>query len=383
MKTNMESKSMREEAEQAAAAWLLRRSDVRWSEVDQTEFDRWLAAAVSHRVAFIRLEAMWDDADRLRGIAAGLPKGQVPPRGAIEQSPFFTLKQADTESDEPVRATLSEHFQRSTVKRTRRRFFAAAAGALFVVASGAAIYSGLAGRGTLYSTSVGGLSTIPMQDGSIITLNTNSEVQVRLTSRERRIDLKKGEAFFDVAKDPNRPFAVYIRDRRVVAVGTKFSVRLDSATVRVAVTEGKVRLEERASIFDLTNLTSVEKARQPDLAVAGAVVANKDGLIAGTIAEIDKGRIEFTQQPVPKIERALSWRSGYIAFDGTPLAEAIAEFNRYSDRQLQLDDDSLAMLKIEGNFRSNNVEGFVRLLEQGFRIKAAQEGGRILLSRKT
>jgi transmembrane sensor len=233
--------------------------------------------------------------------------------------------------------------------------FAIAAGIVLAIAAGLAIYRFEPGQ--RYSTSVGGLSTVPTADGSLIILNTDSQIEVRFTTRERRIELKKGEAFFEVAKDPARPFTVYANRQRVVAVGTKFSVRLDPGTIHVAVTEGTVRLEDHAG-------------------------AN-DGWVAGTVADIENSHISVKRRPIPEIEQALSWRAGYIVLDGTPLAEAVAEFNRYNTRQLMIGDSSLAALKVEGNFRANNLDGFVRLLEQGFEVEAGEAGeGRIVLSQK-
>ncbi|HEY0799794.1 MAG TPA: FecR domain-containing protein, partial [Steroidobacteraceae bacterium] len=247
--------------------------------------------------------------------------------------------------------------------RPRASSLRLAAGVLLAVAAGVTISMGLVGRGSSFSTSVGGLSIIPTQDGSVVTLNTDSKIEVRFTAQERRIELDKGEAFFEVAKDPSKPFVVYAGKQRVVAVGTKFSVRLNSDTVHVAVTEGKVRLESRPSILDDR---------------AGA----SDGLTAGTVADVKNSRISVEQRPIPEIEQALSWRAGYIGLNGTPLADAIAEFNRYNTRQLLIGDLSLATLKVEGNFRSNNLDGFIRLLEQGFEVKTEEsEDGRIVLKR--
>src|SRR6202040_1387699 len=98
-------------------------------------------------------------------------------------------------------------------------------------------------QGTSYRTAIGGIAAISMKDGSTVTLNTNSEIRVALNETERRVDLERGEAFFEVAKDHNRPFIVRVGDQRVIAVGTKFSVRREPNHVRVVVTEGRVRLE--------------------------------------------------------------------------------------------------------------------------------------------
>src|SRR5262249_39417186 len=126
----------------------------------------------------------------------------------------------------------------------RWRVFALAASlALGIGGSGVYIYqAGMLDRDG-YRTPVGGIESVPTADGSTITLNTDSQIRVALSASERRIELKHGEAYFEVAHDPNRPFVVHAGNKRVIAVGTKFSVRRDYDDVQVVVTEGKVRLE--------------------------------------------------------------------------------------------------------------------------------------------
>lgn len=356
----MENRSTREETERAAAAWILRRAESHWSDADQAGLDRWLAAAPGHRVSYIRLESLWDDTDRLKSIASGFAKEGVPARGAIGLSPFFTMRRE--EPDPSIRAA-------SPIRpgSRRRRIIWAAAASLLPVLAGLAYLVHAAFEGTTYSTSIGGISTIPTEDGSVITLNTDSRIEIRFSADERRIELKRGEAFFDVADEPTKPFVVYARHQKVVALGTKFSVRMEPDTVHVAVTEGKVRFQQ----VDWPFWPAGGETRAPRV------------LLPGGVAVIAKSHARVDQKPMPKLEQALSWRTGYIEFDGTPLAAAVAEFNRYNIRHLVIGDPSLATRKIEGNFRSSNLDGFVRLLEQGFGIDAVpEEDGRIVLQKR-
>lgn len=359
MRPGMENRSTREETERAAAAWILRRANPHWSDTDQAALDRWLAAAPGHRVSYVRLEAIWDETDRLKSIASGFAKEGVPPRGAIELSPFFTMRR---EEEDPSTGTASP-IRHSP--RYRRNVWGAAASLLLVFA-GLAYFVRAALEGATYSTSIGGMATIPMEDGSVVTLNTNSQIEVRFSANERRIELKKGEAFFDVADEPAKPFVVHARGQRVVALGTKFSVRMEPDTVRVAVTEGKVSFQRADWPFwSVSRKTGIPRVLSP-----------------GGVAMIAKSRARVDQEPMPKLEQALSWRSGYIELDGTPLAEAVAEFNRYNIRHLVIGDPALATRKIEGNLRSNNLDGFVRLLEQGFGISAVPEADDRIVLRK-
>jgi transmembrane sensor len=105
-------------------------------------------------------------------------------------------------------------------------------------------------------------------------------------------------------------------------------------------------------------------------------------LAAGDIARTGGDGVLVTEKPLPEVEEALSWRSGYIMLRNATLADAINEFNRYNERQLVLGDPSLADLHIGGNLRLTNVDAFVHILEQGFPIRAQFEGERISLNRR-
>lgn len=211
-----------------------------------------------------------------------------------------------------------------------------------------------------YSTVVGGLQAVPMPDGSKVTLNTDSEIRVAVTEKERRVELKQGEAFFEVAKDPNRPFVVSVAGQRIIAVGTAFSVRRlrnnNSNDIRVIVSEGKVRVE-----------------------VPGKDAALMEPLPAGSVVRTASNEVLVQTKPIAEIEQSLSWRSGLLTFRNTPLAEVTAEFNRYNTRKMVIEDPAIATLEVGGIFRATNLDGFVHLLQDGFPVRATTEKERIVL----
>jgi transmembrane sensor len=219
--------------------------------------------------------------------------------------------------------------------------------------------------GDRYATPVGGMSAVPLKDGSKVTLNTGSRIRVDLTRKERRIDLAAGEAFFDVAKDPSRPFIVRAGGKRIVAVGTQFSVRNDGGSVQVVVTEGVVRLEDADAV--LPNATK----RVPDAGVM---------LTAGAIARTTAGNIVIQPASLSQAEELLSWRTGYVVFRETALADAVAEFNRYNERKIVIRDPRVAAMRLTGRYRANNFEGFVRLLQESFPIRAQNSSDEIVLT---
>lgn len=166
-----------------------------------------------------------------------------------------------------------------------------------------------------------------MLDGSNITLNTNSQLRVALTASERHVDLHQGEAFFEVAKDRQRPFVVEVGSKRVVAVGTKFSVRRDGDDVEVVVTEGKVRVEERVA---------------PKHDGVEASASTPVFLTPGAIARATEAGVWVQRKSVREAEAHLSWRVGVLMFRDQNLAEAVAELNRYNVRQIVIADPPAA-----------------------------------------
>jgi transmembrane sensor len=252
----------------------------------------------------------------------------------------------------------------SSASHRRGRFLAAAA-ILLLSVSVAASYLFLFPHGDRYTTPVGGLSSVPMADGSLVTLNTDSQIRVALTETERRVELRRGEAFFEVSKDPHRPFVVRAGTKRVIAVGTQFSVRRDGEDIEVIVTEGKVRVQDSAP--------------RPGSRQDGSADVF---LTAGSIARAGEAGVLVLRKTLPEAEEQLSWRTGVLLFRNQNLADAIAEFNRYNVRKIVIRDPTVAALKIEGNFRATNVEAFVRLLESGFPVRAQDEADRIVLVAK-
>lgn len=353
--------------ELTASDWLARRDrGDDWSDDDRARLADWLAADTAHRVAFLRLEAAWAESGRLKALAAGQLQPPLPARGQWSGAPFAPRAPAEDTTASPA-TEWSEQldaltFAARTPAPPRRRTVAAGLAAAAVLCGALAIWSWRT-QGTVdtaaYASDVGRLRTVALTDGSQATLSSGSRIAVAMSRGQRRIDLQSGEAFFEAAKDRSRPFVVSADARRVVAVGTKFSVRRDGGDLRVVVTEGLVRLESTA--------LPGQPAAPVTLLPAGSVaVATRSGVLvrSGTVADA---------------ERALDWRGGYLHFNDTPLAEAAAEFNRYGGRTLMLGDDAAGTLRIGGNFRWSNVDGFVRLLQQGFGIRAEQRGEIIVL----
>jgi len=363
MSSSMDSEAMGADGIEAAAArWFWQRDRGDWTTSDQVLLDEWLAQSTAHRVAWLRLKAGWNQAARMRALGAGVPSGVIPEPGAWGDKRFLRSRaMSEAPPVSPLRSAARELPPRRW--KITRLAAAASVGALLLTGAYLAHVGFLSGD--RYATPVGGLDTVPLADGSQVTLNTDTRIRVELSDRERRIELDKGEAFFDVAKDPARPFVVYVNEKRVVAVGTKFAVRRDGDDIRVAVTEGKV-LIDRAE-------------RSPASARPGG--ATTDVLLgAGSIAQTAKADVLVRRDSRPEAEQLLSWRSGYLMFEATPLAAAVAEFNRYNTRKIVIRDASITNFPIGGNFRSGNIDAFLWLLEAGFPIDVQHDGENIVLA---
>ncbi len=326
--------------EERAARYLARRHEPQWTAQDQAELDAWLKESTAHEVAYLRLEYGWQKTDRLAALRGASLAEDINPASRIAASA--------RSGAQPLRAS-----------RGRSSFLwsGAAAAAVMLVCLGA-WRGGLfdAVRYAHYETEIGGHQTVPLADGSRIELNTNTQVRADFGDKARTVWVDRGEAYFDIAPDPARPFVVYAGERRVTVLGTKFAVRRDAGRVLVAVTEGRVQLETTA-------------ATEPPKIMKGGDKA---------IVERTSTRIESVT--AERVARELSWRQGMLSFDQTTLAAAAEEFNRYNRKKLRVTDTS-AQVRIGGSFEAANLGAFVRLLQQGFGLRASDDGEEIRISR--
>lgn len=208
-------------------------------------------------------------------------------------------------------------------------------------------------------TEIGVVHELRLPDGSVVRLNTDSAVSVTFSDAERRVRLSKGEAYFSVAKNSERPFWVEAGTVAVRAVGTAFNVRRQDHAVDVLVTEGKVKIEETSRKSGNSN-----SAVQPDrFLVAGqrlSIAGDRDA----------PGRPVPSAVPHEEIARTLAWQQRRLEFDRMPLSEVVAEFNRHNRHQLVIADPGLAAQSFGGGFSSQGFDAFVEILEQSFDVKA-------------
>lgn len=210
-----------------------------------------------------------------------------------------------------------------------------------------------------------------LPDGSLIRLNTGSRLQVAYSPAERRIRLQEGEALFEVQSDTGRRFVVDVDGIEIRAVGTAFNVNRVGG-IDVIVTQGIVE------IFATPSPRNNERA--PDTAVASQTSGTERYVAVGQRAKVVRAReelplvIEVTDMEVGKVESVLNWRNSLLSLSGENLVELAASFEQKTGYRLVIADPSLENLRIGGRFPSNDVFGFLRILQTGYGIPWTQDG---------
>ena len=329
-----------ETPDEAAARWFAlrrRKPDL----IEQQQFTEWLDRDPAHRHAYEQVKQSWE-------IAA--------------------LASADPTVVEMRNEALTV---RAPERRDHARLWGALATAALVVVAFTGISltnPGLISRAGdpamdrnhfVLRTGIGERATASLEDGSTVTLNTNSTLEINYTRLRRDVRLVTGQALFKVAHDTARPFIVAAAAREVVAVGTEFEVRLDGEKVRVALLQGRVRVQPIHTRGSRGNET--------------AFMTPGEQLVASSAG------VELRHA---NVEELVSWRSGRIRFDDTRLADAVAEMNRYNHTPIEITDPAIADTRISGSFRTGESWSFAEAIGEALDIKAESTGDTIRLKRR-
>lgn len=301
------------EIDDQAADWAAR-LDARALGEDQARFDAWLSGDRRRRGALLRAQA-------------GLSLIVTP----VE-----------------AREGISE-----TVRRPDRRALIAGVGAAAAAMGALVLIPVLSNK--RYRTDVGEIRRVPLEDGSLAAINTDTAIDIGFQPKQRAIRLDRGEAWFQVAKDASRPFVVTAGAVQVRAVGTAFSVRRRAMGVDVLVTEGVVEVTSG-------------KTGAPTRVSAG-----------NRIFVSDAGKTARPLHRPLEMDRALAWRDGQIALDGDTVAAAVSEFNRYNTRKIVVTDPRLEGRRIVGWFHTNEPESFARAVALSEKVEIDDSGDVIML----
>lgn len=308
--------------EAEAYAWVVRLSSDQRTRQDEAGFEKWLQE------------------DRLNANRYGEGLALWKQLGALG------------DSDE-ARETLGHLYERGPPqvaerrRVSRRAVLGSGVGALAATVAGVLVLPRLhLSDHVTYETAKGEQRRIALDDGSVIMLDTATKVQVAMSASQRVIALLKGQAFFDVAHDPARPFRVFAGADEIRAIGTAFQVRYESGATRVVLEEGKV------AVFRGGAFKPVPKAN-PNLQSGNADVVLHPGQ-ATNLTSTEPPKVEAVD-----LSRTDAWRDGELVFDDVPLSIAVAEVNRYGGRTVILADESTGRLHVSGTFHTNRPEDFV------------------------
>jgi transmembrane sensor len=298
-----------------ASAWLVRLQPGSRTPAYEAAFRVWLAEDPMHAQAFARVTETWD-----------IIPGAARPAAA-----------------------------RATRPSRQPRFMAMAASLAFLIATVTAVLFAL--YGNVYQTQVGEQQTVVLEDGSRITLNTDTRLSVDYRQNLRSIRLDHGEALFEVAKNPQRPFVVQAGNERVRALGTIFMVRNEPDRLDVLLIEGRVQVTQSAD------------ARKDVPATPPVVLEPGERLVQRN----DEAAPILDRPPV---EEATAWRRGEAMFDNATLAEAVAEINRYGKAQVRADDPHVAALRISGVFATRDPVEFANVIAKlhGLQVVRTKNG---------
>jgi transmembrane sensor len=326
--------------EAAAASWLAQREEG-FTPEQESGFLRWRLLDPRHAAALDRLEETI---------------------GLLGQLPELAGDARFKNIEEDRHASLGE----ARAGGRRRGWLRAAAGLAAVLALGfVAWQAGWWPGGVVrqeVATTTDGYQRVLLPDSSIAQLNASTQLHIQFSPQERRVALTGGEAHFNVAKDTARPFVVEAHGVRVRAVGTAFNVRLADGAVDVLVTEGVVRIERDGAPEPLV-LAANERTSVPTNAERAGAPA------------VEKVRPEA-------IRAELAWQEPRFVFVEATLAEVVEKFNARNRVQLQLADPELGSRVVGGTFRHDDVETFVRMLENGGDVTAERVGdSRLVLHR--
>jgi transmembrane sensor len=271
----------------------------------------------------------------------------------------------ETLRDRPVVAESRDYAHRWARTASLRSIVFGPAGAIAAAACASAyIIFGLPGMAVkppaknLIETGIGETRAIMLDDGSRIVLDTKSRLRTAFTANARTVELLDGQAQFEVARDPHRPFCVRTRSAEVVAVGTKFDVATLQARTTVTLIEGRV------------NVRTISGTSQVEPKV--------EALVPGQQLRIANDG-QLLEKKVVNIENATAWQRGTIVLDDMPLPEALVAINRYSVTQIVIPAAALQSRRVSGVFRIGDVDTEAIALQRYFGLREISRSGRAIV----
>lgn len=229
-----------------------------------------------------------------------------------------------------------------------------------------------------YVTRIGEQKTVNLDDGSKITLNTNSHLLVTFSNNSRNVIMERGEAFFDIVKDPQRPFNVDLDGQLVTVLGTSFNILKSPEKFTLAVLEGMVAMHKRDEIVEYGAPVLNPSGSESIQLFAG----EQHRVQSGTVVEFDTKKQKVLAYKLANSKKLLGWKTGVIRFDAEPLYKVIKELNRYSAKKILIEDPSIFDLELFATVRLDRINKAMTVLELTLPIKVTQHSDRYILTGK-
>jgi len=360
-----------------AAAWLI---EFRSGDIDvpgRKEFYDWLRTSPEHMRAYLELAAVWNEGSALDPAHAMLDGSQF--ETTEPETNVIALSMPHSERPRAIDHTDRSQPTRVSARLAGRKMLYLAASLLLAASAGLQWYWHEV-RG-IYTTGVGEQHRLTLSDGSVVELNAQSRIRVRYYSREREVDLLRGQALFDVTHDATRPFIVHTARSLVRAIGTRFDIYSKADETTVSVIEGTV------AVLPITQNQAVEPARSNAIAAANTgsdKIASPDLPNGQVLLTSGEQAVVVAQAAVkrvsPDIAAATAWSQGHIVFHGTRLKDVATEFNRYNTRRLVIRAPQLLSFKVTGIFSSTDPTSLIRFLAARPEMTVSETADEIVVS---
>jgi len=337
-----------------AAEWLVAFDDGEMDVADKQRFLQWLKQSPLHIKEFLQLSAMHVEFTQNNDLQKSIEELVAAAKSDVVNLSLPTSSRAPSlQAVKPMQT-----------RRSSLRWLGIAATVVLGISTATGLWVAQGGleSGQVYRTDLGEQRSIALDDGSMITLNTLSELRVLFTEQSRQVVLLSGEALFDVVKDTKRPFTVDAGSMQLTVVGTRFNVYRQSEQTVLTVVEGTVKV-------DAVPTLSTSVVAQPGVATLTA--------IAGDQVAVNKSGSDVIRATLPTAEATTVWTDRKLIFQNRPLADVAEEFNRYNHRPLIIDDAELATKPITGVFNAQDTELLGTFLDNQPGIEVHRDEGAI------
>jgi transmembrane sensor len=306
------------EVAETAARWFARLQDEAATAEEWRAFEAWLSASPAHARAYERLEEIWVELD----------EAALPARGAL----------------------------RGARSGMTRRGWLVAGGALAAGVTAAVVGLSLPGapEARVYAAAPGETRTFRLADGTTMRLNAATQVSVRLARASRRVEMQEGEAAFDVAHDPARPFLIAAGDREIRVVGTEFNVRRRDGEMELTVRRGVVEVRP------------ADGGRPPTRVHAGERLTHRDGLPGVSLSKVEP-------------HAAFAWTEGQLVYRDAPMSKVAADLTRSLGVPVRVADPLTGRLRFTGVLSLDDRAAVARRLEAFAPVKVERAGGGLLV----